>query len=49
MILKDPGDFKIHHLRVIRQHEADYNLILGIKWRELMHSAIDKQQLNNGQ
>jgi hypothetical protein len=31
MILKDPGVFKIHRLRVIHIYEADYNLILGIK------------------
>ena len=49
MILKDPGVFKIHRLRVIHIYEADYNLILGIKWRALIHSAADKKQLNNGQ
>jgi hypothetical protein len=49
MILKDPGEFKIHRLRVIHIYEADYNLILGIKWQALIHSAADKKQLNDGQ
>lgn len=49
MIVKDPGQFKIHRLRVIHLYDAGYNLILGIKWRALMHHAIDKKLLNPGQ
>lgn len=49
MILKDPGVFRIHRLRVIHIYEADYNLILGIKWRQLMHHAIDHNLLNKSQ
>jgi hypothetical protein len=49
MILKDAGVNKIHRLRVLHIYEADYNLILGIKWRALMHHAADKGRLNNGQ
>jgi hypothetical protein len=30
MIEKDPGDPRIHRLRVIHLYEADYNLLLGI-------------------
>ena len=32
MILKEPGNTKIHRLRVIHIYEADYNLLLGVKW-----------------
>jgi hypothetical protein len=31
MIQKDPGNSKIHRLRVIHIYEADYNLLLGVK------------------
>ena len=49
MIQKEPGNSKIHRLRVIHIYEADYNLILGLKWRELMHAAEDEGLLNDGQ
>jgi hypothetical protein len=39
MIQKDPGNCKIHHLRVIHIYEADYNLLLGVKWRQLTISS----------
>jgi hypothetical protein len=34
MIHKEAGNHKIHRLRVIHLFEADYNLILSIKWRQ---------------
>jgi hypothetical protein len=46
MILKEPGNHKIHRLRVIHLFEADYNLILSVKWRQQIYAA-DKQQLVN--
>jgi hypothetical protein len=49
MIQKDPGNIKIHRLRVIHLYEADYNLILGVKWREAMHLAEDNKLLNDSQ
>ena len=49
MILKDAGVNKLHRLRVLHIYKADYNLILGMKWRALMHHAADKGRLNNGQ
>jgi exonuclease III len=48
MILKEPGNYKIHRLRVIHLYEADYNALLAMKWRELIHSAEDKNLLNVG-
>jgi exonuclease III len=49
MILKEVGNFKIHRTRVIHIYEADYNLILGVKWRKALHSAESKGILNSGQ
>jgi hypothetical protein len=37
MIEKEPGDPRIHRLRVIHLYEADYSLLLGIQFRRLMH------------
>jgi hypothetical protein len=37
MIFKEPGNTKIHRLRVIHLYEADLNLILGVKRRALTH------------
>ena len=49
MIEKDPGSPKIHQLRVIHLYEADYNLILGVKWWELLHHAVDRGFINESQ
>jgi len=49
MIFKEPGNLKIHRLRVIHIYEADYNLILGVKWRSMIHGAEDANALNDGQ
>ena len=46
MIEKDPGNPKIHRLRVIHLYEADYNLILGVKWRQLIHHCEDNHLLH---
>ena len=46
MIEKSPGNPKIHRLRVIHLYEADYNLILGIKWREVVHHTEDEKLLH---
>ena len=46
MIEKEPGNPKIHRLRVIHIYEADYNLVLGIKWRELIHHCEDHHLLH---
>ena len=49
MIEKEPGNPKIHRLRVIHLYEADYNLILGIFWsRKLVRQAEEKRLFNKG-
>lgn len=49
MILKEANNTKIHRLRVIHLYEADYNLLLGVKWRQLMHHAVDNKPLHPSQ
>jgi exonuclease III len=48
MIEKEPGDPRIHRLRVIHLYEADYSLLLGIQFRRLMHQCEDLKLLNPG-
>jgi hypothetical protein len=48
MIEKEPGDPRIHRLRVIHLYEADYSLTLGIQFCRLMHHCEDNQLLNPG-
>jgi hypothetical protein len=46
MLEKEPGNPNIHRLRVIYLYEADYNLVLGIKWRQLVHHCKDNKLLH---
>ena len=39
MIFKEPNNLKIHRLRVIHLYEQDYNLILAVKWRQLIKNC----------
>jgi hypothetical protein len=48
MLKKDATTSHIHRLRVIHLYEADYNLLLGVKWREAMYHAEDNKLLNEG-
>jgi hypothetical protein len=48
MIFKDTGNYKIHRLRVIHIYEADFNLLLAIKWRQLLQYADQKNLINPG-
>ncbi len=48
LIVKEPGNPKIHRLRVIHLYEADYNLILGLFWaRKLVPNAEDNRLFNS--
>ena len=49
MILKQPGNHKIHHLHVIDLYEHDYNLLLAVKWRSLIQHCIHTRKFNPGQ
>lgn len=49
MILKEEGNVKVHRLRVIHLYKHDYNLILVVKWRQLIQTATHKRLLNDGQ
>ena len=49
MILKEPLNFKIHRLRVIHIYEADFNMLLAVKWRQLLHSANETNLIHPGQ
>lgn len=48
MIEKDIGDPKLHRLRVIHIYETDYNLLLGLKHRELIHHMHDNTLFHDG-
>ena len=48
MLEKDKGVPKIHRLCVIHLYEADYNLILGVKWWQILHLAASKGLINEG-
>jgi len=49
MICKDIGNFKIHRLRVLHLYEADFNLLLGVKWRELIMKGDQRNWINEKQ
>jgi hypothetical protein len=48
MIFKESGNYKIHQLQVIHIYEADFNLLLAIKWRQLLHYANMHELINHG-
>jgi hypothetical protein len=47
MIEKEPGNPRIHRLRVIHLYEADYNLILGLFWARKLVPLAEKARLFN--
>ena len=49
ILFKDPGSLKIHRTRIIHIYEAEFNLMLGIKWRVALYQFKALKQLNNGQ
>ena len=48
MLQKDVGNPRIHRLRIIHIYEADYNLLLAVKWRQALFHAEAHQLLNEG-
>jgi hypothetical protein len=49
ILFKDPDNVRLHRTRVIHIYEADYNLMLGIKWRVALYQAEAFKELNDGQ
>jgi hypothetical protein len=49
MIEKEPGNSKVHRLRVIHIYEADYNFLLQAKWRNMISHAETNSLLHPGQ
>jgi exonuclease III len=49
ILFKEQGNVKIHRTRVIHIYEADYNLVLGLKWRVALYQAEALKLLNKGQ
>jgi hypothetical protein len=49
MIHKEAGNHNIYRPRVIHLFEADYNLILSVKWRQQIYAADIEQLVNPGQ
>ena len=49
ILFKDADNVRLHRTRVIHIYEADYNLILGIKWRMATYQAEAFKALNEGQ
>ena len=49
ILFKERNNIKIHRTRVIHLYEADYNLILGLKWRAALYQSEVKKKLHDGQ
>ena len=48
MIFKETGNYQIHRLRVIHIYEAHFNLVLAVKWRQLLQSSDHLGLINDG-
>mmetsp|Transcript_30358 Transcript_30358/g.72755 ORF Transcript_30358/g.72755 Transcript_30358/m.72755 type:complete len:2117 (+) Transcript_30358:2729-9079(+) len=49
MIEKDPGDHRIHRLRVIHIYEHDLSIYLALHWKRMMYDAERRGLIHNGQ
>ena len=49
ILFKDTDNVRLHRTRVIHIYEADFNLVLGLKWRMAMYQAEALKTLNNSQ
>lgn len=49
MIQKDPDNVKKHRLRVLHLYDHDYNLLLAVKWCQLLQHCTKYQLIHEGQ
>ena len=49
ILFKEENNIRIHRTRVIHIYEADYNLVLGLKWRVALYQSEALNNLNMGQ
>ena len=49
ILFKERDNIKIHRTRVIHLYEADYNMILGLKWRAALYQSEANNKLHDGQ
>eukprot|EP00957_Ditylum_brightwellii_P105474 8040661-Ditylum_brightwellii.AAC.1 len=49
ILLKEPGNNKIHKIRVIHIYEADYSAMTRIIWSGLIKSSEKHRSINKGQ
>ena len=49
MILKQRRNHKKQRLHIIHLYEHDYNLLLAVKWRSLIHHCVHTKKFNPGQ
>ena len=49
ILFKEKHNIKIHRTQVIHLYEANYNMILGLKWQAAMYKSEAQKILHNGQ
>lgn len=49
IILKDPEDIFIHCLSVINLYEQNYNVLVSLKWHQLIHFMLEHKIINESQ
>lgn len=49
MIQKDPGNTRIHRLRVIHLYEFDLGACMAIQWKDMLSSSERRGTINDGQ
>ena len=49
ILIKEPGNYQINHLRVIHIYKHNYILILALKWCDLIQHSIQNNLIHPGQ
>jgi hypothetical protein len=49
MLPKEHNNTYIHHLRVIHLYEADFSLLLRVKWRRFILHSLNHEIINQSQ